>query len=66
MILFIRQAKMMIIDYHPRFQQIAFLVEETGEGGEQRLNYDGSRSGAWRVSRKTTVGILIGSQHAES
>ena len=34
---------MMIIgvDYHPSFQQIAFLMEETGECGEQRLNHDG-------------------------
>ena len=32
---------MMIIgvDYHPGFQQIAFLVEETGECGERRLNH---------------------------
>ena len=32
---------MMIIgvDYHPSFQQIAFLVEETGECGERQLNH---------------------------
>ena len=32
---------MMIIgvDYHPGFQQIAFLVEETGEFEERRLNH---------------------------
>ena len=30
---------MMIIDYHPSFQQIAFLVEETGEYSERRLNH---------------------------
>jgi hypothetical protein len=31
---------MMIIgvDYHPSFQTIAFLMEETGECGEQELN----------------------------
>ena len=29
------------VDYHPSFQEIAFLVEETGEYGEQRLNHDG-------------------------
>jgi hypothetical protein len=29
------------VDYHPSFQEIAFLVEETGENGEQRLNHDG-------------------------
>jgi hypothetical protein len=26
------------VDYHPSFQQIAFLVEETGEYNERRLN----------------------------
>jgi hypothetical protein len=32
---------MMIIgvDYHPSFQTIAFLMEETGECGEQELNH---------------------------
>jgi hypothetical protein len=29
------------VDYHPTFQQIAFLIEETGECGDQRLNHDG-------------------------
>ena len=29
------------VDYHPSFQQIAFLIEETGEYDEQRLNHDG-------------------------
>jgi transposase len=27
------------VDYHPSFQQIAFLVEETGECGERQLNH---------------------------
>jgi hypothetical protein len=27
------------VDYHPSFQTIAFLVEETGECGEQELNH---------------------------
>jgi hypothetical protein len=37
---------MMIIgvDYHPSFQQIAFLDQETGEGGEQRLSHDGGEA----------------------
>jgi transposase len=32
---------MMIIgvDYHPSFQQIAFLIETTGEYGERQLNH---------------------------
>jgi hypothetical protein len=37
---------MMIIgvDYHPSFQTIAFLMEETGECGEQELNHRRWRS----------------------
>ena len=27
------------VDYHPSFQTIAFLMEETGEYGEQELNH---------------------------
>ena len=27
------------VDYHPSFQQIAFLVEETGEYDERKLNH---------------------------
>jgi hypothetical protein len=27
------------VDYHPSFQTIAFLMEETGECGEQELNH---------------------------
>jgi hypothetical protein len=27
------------VDYHPSSQTIAFLVEETGEYGEQELTY---------------------------
>jgi transposase len=37
---------MMIIgvDYHPSFQTIAFLMEETGECGEQELNHSGGEA----------------------
>ena len=27
------------VDYHPSFQTVAFLVEESGEYGEQDLNH---------------------------
>ena len=27
------------VDYHPSFQTIAFLMEETGECGEQELKH---------------------------
>jgi hypothetical protein len=43
---------MMIIgvDYHPSSQSIAFLIEETGECGEQELNHS---SGKQRNSIET-------------
>jgi len=45
-----REPNMMIIgvDYHPSFQQIVFLSEETGECGDRPLNHDrgGPMSGA--------------------
>jgi hypothetical protein len=31
------------VDYHPGFQQIAFLNQETGGCGEQRLNHSDGR-----------------------
>jgi hypothetical protein len=27
------------VDYHPSFQQISFLDQETGECGDRRLNH---------------------------
>jgi hypothetical protein len=37
---------MMIIgvDYHASFQQLAFLVEETGECGERQLNHSNGKA----------------------
>jgi hypothetical protein len=37
---------MMIIgvDYHPSFQTIAFLMEETGECGEQELHHSNGQA----------------------
>ena len=32
------------VDYHPSFEQIAFLVEETGEYGGRQLNHSTTRS----------------------
>ncbi len=33
------------VDFHPSFQQIAFMDRETGEFGERRLNHsEGGRS----------------------
>ncbi len=33
------------VDYHPSFQTIAFLMEETGEYGEQELNHSDGEAG---------------------
>lgn len=35
-------------DYHPRFQQIAFVNTETGECGERRLEHDGDAEQFYR------------------
>ena len=45
---------MMIIgvDYHPSFQAIAFLMEETGECGEQELNHSDGQGSFGIVGRK--------------
>jgi len=50
---------MMIIgvDYHPGFQQIAFLFEETGECGGRRLNHsDGEAENSF--ARLHSSGLL--------
>lgn len=41
---------MMIIgcDFHPRFQQIAFVDDQTGECGERRLNHPGEAESFYR------------------
>ncbi len=52
---------MMIIgvDYHPSFQTIAFLMEETGECGEQELNHsDGQAELALPKSKAVPTRIL--------
>jgi transposase len=54
---------MMIIgvDYHPGFQQIAFLVEETGECGERRLNHgDGEAENFYRDLRARGISVRVG------
>src|SRR5499433_2632123 len=54
---------MMIIgvDYHPSFQQIAFLVEETGECGEQRLNHsDGEAQNFYRDLQTRGISVRVG------
>src|SRR5580693_6866711 len=54
---------MMIIgvDYHPSFQTIAFLVEETGECGEQELNHsDGQAERFYRELQQRGIHVRVG------
>jgi transposase len=52
---------MMIIgcDFHPSFQQIAFMDQETGEYGERRLNHreEAVRFYGWLAGSKAVVGL---------
>src|SRR6202043_1561625 len=54
---------MMIIgvDYHPSFQTIAFLMEETGECGEQELNHsDGQAEKFYRDLKVRGICVRVG------
>jgi len=54
---------MMIIgvDYHPSFQQIAFMDQETGECGERRLNHsDGEAENFYRDLKQREVSVRVG------
>ena len=47
------------VDYHPSFQAIAFLMEETGECGEQELHHsDGQAEREQRILGHV-VGLAI-------
>src|SRR6266851_5752158 len=49
------------VDYHPSFQQIAFLVEETGEYSERRLNHsDGEAEKFYRELQQRGVHVRVG------
>jgi len=49
------------VDYHPSFQQIAFLVEETGEYSERRLNHsDGEAEKFYRELQQRGVQVRVG------
>src|SRR5450631_1637231 len=49
------------VDYHPSFQQIAFLVEETGECSERRLNHsDGEADKFYRDLQLRGVHVRVG------
>ena len=54
---------MMIIgvDYHPSFQTIAFLMEETGECGEQELSHgDGQAEKFYRELQQRGLRVRVG------
>src|SRR5713101_457072 len=54
---------MMIIgvDYHPSFQTIAFLMEETGECGEQELNHsEGQAEKFYRDLQQRGIRVRVG------
>ena len=52
------EPSMMIIgcDFHPSFQQIAYVNQETGEYGERRLNHrDEAVRRLWDWKRRATI-----------
>jgi hypothetical protein len=54
---------MMIIgvDYHPSFQTIAFLMEETGECGDQELNHsDGQAEKFYPDLKQRGICVQVG------
>jgi transposase len=49
------------VDYHPSFQTIAFLIEETGECGEQELNHsDGQAEKFYRDLKQRGIRVRVG------
>src|SRR6201984_3855749 len=49
------------VDYHPSFQQIAFLMEESGEYGERRLNHsDGEAERFYRDLHQGRSPVRVG------
>jgi transposase len=49
------------VDYHPSFQQIAFLEEETGECGEQQLNHsEGEAERFYRGLHQRGIRVRVG------
>jgi hypothetical protein len=54
------------VDYHPSFQQIAFLVEETGEYSERRLNHsDGEAEKYYRDPKLRGVQVRVGMENIQ-
>ena len=49
------------VDYHPSFQTIAFLIEETGEYDEQELSHgDGQAEKFYRGLKQRGLCVRVG------
>jgi len=49
------------VDYHPSFQTMAFLMEETGECGEQELNHsEGQAEKFYRELKQRGICVRVG------
>ena len=49
------------VDYHPSFQQIAFVDQETGDYGERRLNHgDGEAERFYRNLKQRGIPVRVG------
>ena len=49
------------VDYHPSFQQIAFLNQDSGECGELRLNHgDGEAERFYRELQQRGIRVRVG------
>ena len=49
------------VDFHPGFQQIAFLDQETGECGERRLNHGGGEADRfYRDLKQRGISVRVG------
>ena len=49
------------VDYHPSFQQVAFLNQDTGECGELRLNHsDGEAERFYRDLQQRGISVRVG------
>ena len=47
-------------DYHPGFQQIAFVDTETGEFGEQRLTHREETEQFYRKLKERSLRVRVG------
>ena len=48
------------VDYHPSFQTIAFLIEETGEYEERELNHsDGQAEKFYRDLKQRGIAMIL-------